>query len=162
MREKWRWRRCRRCWVDKLELPFPLLSDPGGEQASKPYRVWHEGESYARPAVVIVSPQGEEVFRQVGGEFSDRLGEPELVEKLRDLHRGDTLTSSVKQPLPRDLVQPDPSDGALSGKRDASLLPGRAFAAIALSMRAPDAKEPAAALRDQADRYVQAAERINH
>lgn len=146
--------------VEKLRLPFPLLSDPGGERAIKPYGVWHEGESYARPAVVIVSPQGEEVFRQVGGEFSDRLSEPELIQKLEDLQRGGTLESSVQQPPPRDLVQPDPSDGAFPASAMVPYFRGVRFAAIALSMRAPEAEEQAAAHRDQADRYLQAAKRV--
>ncbi len=145
--------------VEKLRLPFPLLSDPGGEQAIKPYGVWHEGESYARPAVVIVSPQGDEVFRQVGGEFSDRLSEPELVQKIKDLQRGDSLASSVKQPPPRDLVQPDAGDGAFPASAMRPYFRGVRFAAVALSMRAPEAEEQAEALRDQADRYLQAAKR---
>ena len=38
--------------VEKLGLPFGLLSDPGGEGAIKPYGVWDEGNPFARTAVV--------------------------------------------------------------------------------------------------------------
>ena len=44
--------------VDKLRMPFPLLAEPGGRQAIRPYGVWHEGNPYARPAVIIVAPGG--------------------------------------------------------------------------------------------------------
>lgn len=33
--------------VEKLRLPFPLLSDPEGTQAIRPYDVWHGGKSSA-------------------------------------------------------------------------------------------------------------------
>ncbi len=41
--------------VDELRMPFPLLADPGGRQAIRPYRVWREGNPYARPVVIIVA-----------------------------------------------------------------------------------------------------------
>ncbi len=146
--------------VEKLKLPFPLLSDPNGQQAIKPYDVWHEGEGYARPAVVIVSPEGEEMFRQVGGEFSDRLSEPELVDKVRELQRGRQLgTGSVKQPPPHDLVQPDPGEGAFPASAMAPYFKGARFAAIAMTMRAPEAKEAADSLRAEAERYQEASKR---
>ncbi|MDP8928207.1 MAG: peroxiredoxin family protein [Actinomycetota bacterium] len=146
--------------VEKLKLPFPLLSDPNGQQAIKPYDVWHEGESYARPALVIVSPQGEEVFRQVGGEFSDRLSEPELVEKLRELQQGGQLgRGSVQQPPPRDLVQPDPSEGAFPASAMGPYFKGARFAAIAMGMRAPEAKDAADSFREQVERYHEASKR---
>ena len=39
-------------------MPFRLLADPGGRQAIRPHGVWHEGNPYARPAVIIVTPGG--------------------------------------------------------------------------------------------------------
>jgi hypothetical protein len=40
---------CRsRCW----------LTPEAGRQAIRPYGVWHEGNPYARPAVIIVAPGG--------------------------------------------------------------------------------------------------------
>lgn len=69
----------------KLQLPFPLLSDPGGEQAIRPYGVWHEGNPYGRPAVVIVAPGARVTFREVGEDFADRLDEDEIIAALARL-----------------------------------------------------------------------------
>lgn len=146
--------------VEKLQLPFPLLSDPDGTKAIKPYDVWHEGKDYARPAVVVVSPGGEQVVRQVGGEFSDRLSEPELVDRIRNLGKGGELAlDSVQQPPP-DTQQPEPGDEAFSLDAMVPYFTGARFAAIALGVRAPDAKEQADALKDQAQRYVEAANKL--
>jgi hypothetical protein len=68
--------------VDKLRLPFPLLADPGGRQAIRPYGVWQEGNPYARPAVVIVAPGGRVAFSEVGEDFADRLDEDEVIAAL--------------------------------------------------------------------------------
>ncbi len=146
--------------VEKLQLPFPLLSDPDGAKAIKPYDVWHEGKGYARPAVVVVSPDGEQVVRQVGGEFSDRISEPELVDRIRNLGRDTELgLDSVKQ-APPDTQQPEPGDEAFPMDSMVPYFTGARFAAIALGVRAPDAKEQADALRDQAQRYVEAAKTL--
>ena len=71
--------------VEKLGLPFPLLSDPGGKDAIKPYGVWDEGNPFARTAVVIVAPDSRVSFREVGEDFADRLGEDEIVAALERL-----------------------------------------------------------------------------
>ncbi|MCA1705715.1 MAG: redoxin domain-containing protein, partial [Actinobacteria bacterium] len=52
--------------TEKLELPFPLLADPGGEGAIKPFGVWDEEGGIARTSLVVLSPAGEEVLRHVG------------------------------------------------------------------------------------------------
>ncbi len=44
--------------VAKLRLPYPLLADPDGERAIKPDGVWHDGQDFARPAVVLVTRAG--------------------------------------------------------------------------------------------------------
>ena len=68
--------------VAKLALPFPLLPDPGGTQAIKPYGAWDEGNPFARPAVVIVAPGRSIAFRQVGEDFADRLNEDGILAAL--------------------------------------------------------------------------------
>ncbi len=142
--------------VEKLGLPFPLLSDPDGSRAIKPYGVWHDGRAFARPAVVIVGPGGEEAFRQVGGEFSDRLSEPELVDTVRRLGEADDLSLGGVDQAPPDTEQPEPGEGAFPLRAMSPYFKGARFAAIALATRSPEIKEQADALRAQADRYLEA------
>jgi peroxiredoxin len=40
--------------LEKLQLPFPLLSDPGGAKACKPYDAWDEESGIAKPATILV------------------------------------------------------------------------------------------------------------
>ena len=47
-----------RAMIQKLLLPFRLLSDPEGERAIKRYEVWNEQGRIAIPAVVAVARDG--------------------------------------------------------------------------------------------------------
>ncbi len=60
--------------AEKLALPFPVLADPGGEGAIKPLGVWDEAGNMAKPAIVVVGPDGREAYRYVGVDFMDRPG----------------------------------------------------------------------------------------
>ncbi len=143
--------------VEKLQLPFPLLSDPDGTKAIKPYGVWHEGKDYARPAVVVVSPDGRQVFRKVGTEFSDRLDEDELVEQLRELDKETDLELGMVDQPPPETQQPEPGEGAFPVDALVPYFRGVRFAAIAMGIRASAAKQEADALASQAERYIEAA-----
>lgn len=126
-----------------------------GRKRSGCARLYSEGSVWKRLEAVGV-------FRQVGGEFSDRLSEPELVEKLRELQRGGQLgRSSVKQQPPRDLVQSDPSEGAFPASAMRPYFKGAQFAAIAMGMRAPEAEDAADSLREQLARYHEASKRAS-
>lgn len=58
--------------VDKLLLPFPLLSDPEGD-VIKAYDVWNPGEGgIAKPALVVVQPDRTVAWSYVGEDFADR------------------------------------------------------------------------------------------
>jgi peroxiredoxin len=64
--------------VDKLLLPFPLLSDPEGEVIRR-YGMWNEGEGgIAKPSVFLVQPDRSLTFRYVGEDFADRPTDDEL------------------------------------------------------------------------------------
>jgi hypothetical protein len=141
--------------VEKLRLPFPLLSDPDGAKAIKPYGVWHDGKTFARPAVVIVGPDGEEAFRQVGGEFSDRLSEPELVDTVRGLDQGKNYSLiSTTQARPQT-EEPQPSEGDFPLQAFSPYFKGVRFAMVALAARAPDTLEQTETLREEAERYLE-------
>ena len=63
--------------VEKLSLPFPYLSDPDRTRAITPFGVADPKDErlISRPAVVIVTPAGEEGFRFVSRDFADRMAE---------------------------------------------------------------------------------------
>ena len=69
--------------VDKLLLPFPLLSDPEG-RVSKDWGVWTDGEGgIARPAVFAVRRDGLVAWSYIGTDFADRPTDDELFDSLR-------------------------------------------------------------------------------
>ena len=70
--------------VGKLQIPFPLLSDPKGEVA-RAYGLWNERENVATPAVVIVNRSGEVAYLYVGSDFADRPMDGEVFAALKSL-----------------------------------------------------------------------------
>jgi hypothetical protein len=133
--------------VEKLRLPFPLLADPGGRQAIRPYGVWHEGNPYARPAVVIVSPGGRVAFREVGEDFADRLDEDEIIAALARL---DLPPVTQDLPLPG---QPAPGPRAVDVAWLPAYLRGGRFAVQALAGRVPEARHEADPMTKVYDRF---------
>ena len=64
--------------VDKLLLPFPILSDPEG-RVIRDFGVWSDGEGgTAKPSLFLVEPDGSVAFRYVGEDFADRPTDDEL------------------------------------------------------------------------------------
>lgn len=136
--------------VEKLGLPFPLLSDPAGEQAIKPYDVWDAEASIAKPAVVVVAPDRSVAFRQVGADFADRATEQDLVCDLRRLGFPPT---SQGRPTPGN---PQPGRRAVDLGWLSAYFRGAKFAVAAVRRRVPEANETADVLRDEYDRYLEA------
>ncbi|HZD66209.1 MAG TPA: redoxin domain-containing protein, partial [Acidimicrobiales bacterium] len=139
--------------VEKLSLPFPLLSDPDGTGAIKDTGVWHEGKPFARPAVVVVDTDGSEVLRQVGEDFADRLAEEDLVAAVRDLGR-----SAVRQDPPTPGT-PRPGKGAVPLAWLPPYFLGSRYAVVALSERVPEAQREAKAMIPEFDRFRHATQR---
>ncbi len=136
--------------VSKLRLPFPLLADPDGEGAIKPYGVWHDKPSLARPAIVLVGPDGEEAFRQVARDYADRIGEDEVVEAVAGLGLG-----PVEQDPPKP-GEPQPGERAYRVENLPVYYRGVRFAALALGGRVPEARAEADGLVTEVDRYSEA------
>jgi hypothetical protein len=64
--------------VEKLDLPFPLLSDPRGDLI-KTHDLWNEEESVSEPAIVVLDRTGTVRRLYSGGrDFSDRPTEEAL------------------------------------------------------------------------------------
>jgi peroxiredoxin Q/BCP len=67
-----------RAMVDKLLLPFPILSDPDGA-VIEPWGLLNAAEKgIARPALFLVLPDRSIAFRYVGQDFTDRPTDEEL------------------------------------------------------------------------------------
>ena len=69
--------------VEKLLLPFPLLSDPDG-RVIKAWGVWSDGEGgIAKPSLFAVRADGSLAWRYVGRDFADRPTDDELFNSVR-------------------------------------------------------------------------------
>ena len=69
--------------VEKLLLPFPLLSDPEG-RVIKEWGVWTETDGgIARPSIFAIRSDGSIAWKYVGRDFADRPTDDELFNSLR-------------------------------------------------------------------------------
>ena len=72
--------------VEKLLLPFPLLSDSEA-RVIKEWDVWMDGDGgVAKPSIFSLRPDGTIGLRYVGVDFADRPTDEEL---FGSLHGGD-------------------------------------------------------------------------
>ena len=146
--------------VVKLDLPFPLLSDPDRSRAIEPLGVsdTHDPRAIARPALVLYAPGGAEVWRFVSRDFADRLPEEKALARVRQ-----EGWSSTSQPRP-------PVGPAVPGERAMPLeaLPtyfrGARFAALAMGLRHrhidPAIAEDSKAYVAEMDRFTDAVKRL--
>ena len=72
-----------RAMIEKLMLPFTLVSDPDGDAAIKPYGLWDEKGRIAIPAIVAVSRDGKVRWFYRGRDFADRPANEDLFAALR-------------------------------------------------------------------------------
>ena len=69
--------------VEKLLLPFPLLSDPEG-RVIKEWGVWTDADGgLARPSIFAVRMDGSIAWSYVGNDYADRPTDDELFDSLR-------------------------------------------------------------------------------
>jgi len=140
--------------VEKLALPFPILADPDGEGAIKPLGVWDAEGKMATPAIVVLAPDGHEVYRYVGVDFMDRPNDDAILDTLSSLGLPATETPTAT------IAHLDPKPGPRATKLDdlAVYMRGVRFAAMALADRARDPVDKAEAKRTSrmAERYVAA------
>ena len=71
--------------VEKLLLPFPLLSDPEGRVIKK-WSVWNASEAIAKPSIFAIRKDGSIAWAYVGRDFADRPTDDEL---FSSIHEGD-------------------------------------------------------------------------
>lgn len=146
--------------VQKLRLPFPLLSDPDRRLAIEPFDVADPKDErrLARPAMILVNPDGEEAWRFVSRDFADRLPEQEVLERARSLGLEPTRQDP---PLPGE---PAPGPRALSVDYLPGYYRGARFAALAMGLRHghhdDSIKEDSKAYVEELDRYTEAVRRL--
>ncbi|MGH8874914.1 MAG: hypothetical protein ACRDVM_06640, partial [Acidimicrobiia bacterium] len=102
---------------------------------------------------VVVSPDGE-LFRFVSRDFADRLAEDQVMETIAGLG---LLPVDQDPPLPGT---PAPGPNAMPVRAMAPYYRGAKFAATAMGMRFPEAKEEAKRYAAQMDRYMEAAKTL--
>ncbi len=66
-------------------LPFGWASDPGGERLAKPIGAWDDDASIFRPVVLVIAPDGREVFREVSRDFTDRTDDEPVLAAVEAL-----------------------------------------------------------------------------
>jgi peroxiredoxin len=67
--------------IEKLRLPFSLLSDADGA-ASGAYGVYDAEQAISRPAIVVAAADGVVSYVYAGEDFSDRPGDDEVFAAL--------------------------------------------------------------------------------
>ena len=70
--------------IEKLLLPFHILSDPDGDRAIKPYGVWNEQGRIAIPSIVAVAQDRIIRYLYKGQVFADRPADEDLLKALAD------------------------------------------------------------------------------
>jgi peroxiredoxin len=69
--------------VEKLLLPFPLLSDPDGH-VIKAWGVWTDGEGgIAKPSIFAIRQDGTTAWEFVGNDYADRPSDDDVLNSLR-------------------------------------------------------------------------------
>ena len=75
--------------VEKLALPFPLLSDPKGDLAKR-CSLWNGEEGVAVPEIAAVDRGGVVRYLYAGQDFADRPGDEEVFGALDRLSEAET------------------------------------------------------------------------
>jgi len=124
----------------RWHLPFRIASDPGGERFLKPLDLWNadERDGLAVPALLVISPQGEETFRVRSRDFADRVNDEDAIGSL-EKHGYPPL--DPPPPAWQSQVEPEIDRGAYKPEFFGPYFRGNRFGAVALSLRV---KDPAA------------------
>jgi hypothetical protein len=138
--------------VEKMALPFPMLSDVDRDQAITPLGFADEKDprEIARPGAVIISPDAEVVYSFVGRDYADRPLEDMLIEELAGLGLDAT------EQAPPELGDVEAGPKAMPYRGLSPYFRGAKFAALAIRSRYRDSGEEFA---DDLKRYVELVDR---
>ncbi len=142
--------------VEKLKLPFPILSDPDRDLAITPFGVADpkDPRKIAIPTTVVIDPEGNEAWRKQSFDFAERPEEDAVLEAVRSLG----LPGTSQTITPPQHAEPGPK--AMPFPALTAYYRGAKFAAIAMSRRFPEAKDNAKAYAAQMDRYIDAVHQV--
>ncbi len=117
--------------VEKLELPFPYLSDPDRSQAIEPFGLSNpdDARDLAYPAIVLIGVDGDEEWRWTSRDFADRIPEDDVVAAARVLG----LPPTTQEPIEIGPAEPGPRAMPFEGL--GFYLRGARFAALAMGLR---------------------------
>lgn len=120
--------------MEKLALPFPILSDVTKESAVRPLGFDDEDDprQISRPGVVVISPDGEVVSRFVGRDYADRPDEDDILGELDGL---DLPPTTQARPA---IGASDPGEKAFPAEGLKYYFSGSRFAVLALRRRYRD------------------------
>ena len=119
-------------------LPFAIHSDPGGKEFLQLLGLWNAEErgGLAIPAVLLISPGGEELFRVTSRDFADRIHDEDALGALEAL--GWPPLSPDPTPVASALA-PD-LKGVFTPTMFNPYFRGNFYAAVALRRRVEDEK----------------------
>lgn len=139
--------------IEEFALPFPILSDDSRQEAIEPLGFADEEDprQIAKTGVVVLSPEGTEVFRYVGREYADRPHEDRLLEAVEKLGLPPT-----RQPSPT-IGPGEPGERAMIMDALPHYLRGAKFGVLAIRSRHRDISEE---FREDSRAYVQMVDRF--
>jgi len=139
--------------VEKLRLPFALLSDPdaaaiAGWDVYDPVGGTHG--PIARPAIFVVGRDLSIPYGYVGRDFADRPPDADVIAALSSVRDAAPreLGEAVKTPGPRRLDAGNPADRPMPLEQMAPYFRGATFAVQAIAGRSDDA-----AVKAECDRF---------
>ena len=138
--------------VEKLRLPFPILSDPTRDLAIRPYLASDEGDprDIATPTTVVIGPDGSEVWRHQSSDFGDRPPEDGALDEVRRLG-----LDPASQPAPNP-GDPQPGPKAMPLNELAPYYRGAKFGSVIADKRFPDIHDGLEKFRSMLDGYIEA------
>jgi len=138
--------------MDKLALNYPVFSDESKDAAVRPLGFDDEGDprQISKPGVVVISPEGEIVYRFVGNDYADRPDEDSILAEVEGLG----LESTTQDPPELGVLEPGEKAMAYEGLK--YYFSGAKFAVLALRRRHRDSSSE---FRDDTKRYVAMIER---
>jgi hypothetical protein len=136
--------------VEKLNLPFPMLSDPDRHLSIEPFGLMNQDDprGLAIPATVLIGPDGDEVMRLVSRDYADRPLEDVVLGALQGLE----LAPVEQPPLTRGTPEPGPRAMPFGELR--TYFRGAKFGSKAMGMRT-GAMDEAALFGALMDHYME-------
>lgn len=114
-------------------LPFRWVSDPDGSELARPLDAWDASASIFRPIVLVIAPDGREIFHELSRDFTDRPDDEPILDALEQLH----LSPLPAPPAPwaPQGVEPRPSPRAFRPASFITYFRAIRFNTLALSER---------------------------